>query len=55
MPVTSNIKATAETKRMTIGELRAFVAAADAASTPDDTVVKVTSTPGGYLKTIQIV
>jgi hypothetical protein len=54
MTVTANIKAVAETKRMTLGELRAFLAAADHAGVTDDAVVKVTSTVGGHLKAIEI-
>jgi hypothetical protein len=54
MTVTSNIKAVAETKRMTLGELRAFLAAADHAGVTDDAVVKVAATVGGHLKSVQI-
>lgn len=54
MTVTSNVKAVAGTGRMTVAELREFLAAADRAGVTDDTVVKIRSTIGGYLKSIEV-
>lgn len=54
MTVTSRIRAVAETKRMTLGELRAFLAAADHAGIPDDTTVKAAVSVVGHLKSVEI-